>query len=365
MFSGENVKSSPNEIILLHLQSNVLLIIINLNMSSPRAIIALTDTEIEDFFPGRLWEDLQGLLARPTRLVMPPEDWLRLWRESPPDILVSGWKTPPLMPDLRVGQPGGLRYLCHTAGTVRKLVPRELIANGLVVTNWGSSISATVAEATLLLILMALRRASYWSVTMHREGGWKNNETITQSLVGRRVGIHGFGAISQALVGMLRPFTQNIKAFSPHVPDQLFTGCGIQRVHSLDELFSTSDVVVELAAAIPENRHIITEELLRKIPSGGVFVNLGRGELMDEAALLRVAREGKLQIGLDVFETEPLPADSSLRGLPNVTLLPHLGGPTKDRRCDSGKLALKNIEAYLCGKPMDAVVNLEVYDRST
>ena len=149
------------------------------------------------------------------------------------------------------------------------------------------------------------------------------------------------------------------------MPDSLFEDANVTRVHSLEELFSTSDVLIELAAAIPENHHVITEELLRKIPDGGVFVNLGRGVLVDEAALMRVARDGKLQIALDVYETEPLPANSPLRGLPNVALFPHLAGLTRDRRCDSGALALKNIEAYLKGRPLDAVVDLEVYDRST
>jgi phosphoglycerate dehydrogenase-like enzyme len=87
--------------------------------------------------------------------------------------------------------------------------------------------------------------------------------------------------------------------------------------------------------------------------------------VVDEADLLRVAREGRLQIALDVFEHEPLPADSPLRGLPNVTLLPHLAGPTRDRRRDAGALALKNLRAYLRGEPLEAVVTLEVYDRST
>lgn len=337
-------------------------------MSSPRAIVALSEGEIADFFPGPLWKDLQTLLACPRGLPMPsaePGDWERLWRETPPDILVSGWKTPPLSPDLRVGQPGGLRYVCHTAGTIRKLVPRELIERGLIVTNWGNAISLNVAEGALMMILMALRRASYWSVAMHREGAWKKPDTVTQSLIGRRVGIHGFGGISQALVPLLRQFTQDIQSFSPHVPNQFFIDAGVKRLHSLEELFTTSDVVIELAAAIPENHRIVTEELLRKIPEGGVFVNLGRGILVDEAALMRVAREGGLQIALDVYETEPLPSDSPLRGLPNVALFPHLAGPTPDRRCDSGAQALKNIEAYLKGKPMEAVVTLEVYDRST
>ena len=337
-------------------------------MSSPRAIVALTDAEIADFFPGRLWEDLQPLLARPRRLTMPieqSEDWDRLWHEAPPDILISGWKTPPLAHDLRVAQPGGLRYLCHVAGTVRKLVPRELIERGLLVTNWGNSVSANVAEGALMMIFMALRRASHWSVAMHRDRAWKSPDTITHSLLGRRVGIHGFGGISQTLAPMLRCFTEHIQSFSPHVPDKLFEDAGVTRVHSLEQLFATSDVVVELAAAIPENYHIVTEELLRKIPEGGVFVNLGRGVLVDEAGLVRVAQEGKLQIALDVYETEPLPVNSPLRGLPNVALMPHLAGPTRDRRRDSGALALKNLEAYLKGKPMEAVVDLEVYDRST
>ena len=112
-----------------------------------------------------------------------------------------------MSPDLRVGQQGGLRYVCHTAGTIRKLVPRELIERGLLVTNWGNSISANVAEGALMMILMALRRASHWSVAMHREGAWKTHDTVTHSLLGRRVGIHGFGGVSQALVPMLRQFT--------------------------------------------------------------------------------------------------------------------------------------------------------------
>jgi phosphoglycerate dehydrogenase-like enzyme len=179
------------------------------------------------------------------------------------------------------------------------------------------------------------------------------------------VGIHGFGSISQCLVPMLRPFTSRIQAYSPSMPDTIFPSLGVKRLASLEELFAESDVVVELAAATPENYHVVTESHLRLIPEGGVFVNVGRGCVVDKEGLLRVAREGRLQIALDVFEQEPLPADSPLRGLPNVTLLPHLGGPTRDRRRDAGVLALKNLRAFLRGEPLDAIVTLEVYDRSS
>ncbi len=337
-------------------------------MPNARAIIALSEQEIADFFPGPLWTELLALLPNHRRVSMPiakPEDWLRVWREHPSDILVSAWQTPTLNSIITPADLGSLRYVCYLAGSIRKLVPRELIANGLIVTNWGNTISPTVSECTLMLILMALRRASYWNVAMHREGAWKAGRPETQSLFGKRVGLHGFGSISQCLVPMLKPFTADIQAYSPRVPDKTFTEYGVKKVTSLEELFRTSDVVVELAALTPENHHIVDEKLLRSIPAGGVFVNVGRGSVVDEAALTRVAKDGKIQIALDVFEVEPLPVDSPLRGLANVTLLPHLGGPTPDRRCDSGRLALKNIRAFLQNKPLEAAINIDIYDRST
>jgi phosphoglycerate dehydrogenase-like enzyme len=337
-------------------------------MSVPSAIVALSDLETADFFPGAMWNELEQLLPGCRRVRMPlaaPEDWERLWRDNPAEILVCAWKTPSLNSTLQPADLKSLRYVCYLAGSVRKLVPREFIQQGLMVTNWGNSISPTVAECTLLLILMALRRASYWSIAMHRDAAWKDASTYTQSLLDRRVGLHGLGAISQCLVPMLRPFTTHIQAYSPSVPDAVFARLGVKRITSLEELFAASDVVVELAAATPGNYHMVKERHLRMIPDGGAFVNVGRGCVVDEDGLLRVAREGRLQIALDVYEQEPLPADSPFRGLPNVTLLPHLGGPTRDRRRDSGVLALKNLRAFLSGRPLEAVVSLDIYDRST
>ena len=334
-------------------------------MSNERAIVVVSDAEIADFLPGPLWAGLEKALPGYRRLLPPlePSEWQRLCQQNPSAVMVSAWQTPPLPVDLPVAENGSLRYVCHLAGTVRKLIPRELIARGLVVTNWGDSISGTVAECALMLTLMALRGASYWAVAMHREGAWKNASTVTRSLLGRRVGLHGLGVIGQSLVPMLRPFTDRIQAYSPRIPDETFTRLDVARAASLEALFSTSDVVVELAAATPENRHLVTEALLRLIPEGGVFVNVGRGSVVDEAALARLAREGRLQVALDVYQQEPLPADSPFRGLPNVTLLPHLGGPTRDRRRDSGTLALKNLQAFQRGEPLQAVVSLDVYDR--
>lgn len=335
----------------------------------PALLCALNDYERVDFFPDDLWRRLQGLPFRFEHLPLPLHNCKELpdyLSEARAEVLVSCWATPPLPENLPVGQPGQLRYVCHLAGSVKSLVPRVLIERGLKVTNWGGSISRTVSECALLLMLSALRRSSYWTMAMHLEGKWKDKyKVVTESLFGRTVGFHGFGAIARELVELLRPFGVRISSYSPSVSDEVFARYGVARCDSLEALFSSNDILVELAASTPQTFHSVNEEILRRIPPGGVFVNVGRGAVVDEAALARVAAEGNIQVALDVFEVEPLPASSPLRGLPNVTLLPHLGGPTKDRRRDCGLLGFENLRRYLNAQPLEAEVTLDVYDRAT
>jgi phosphoglycerate dehydrogenase-like enzyme len=81
--------------------------------------------------------------------------------------------------------------------------------------------------------------------------------------------------------------------------------------------------------------------------------------------LLRVAQAGQILVGLDVYGVEPLPVDSPFRGLRNVSLTPHIAGPTTDRRCDAGAFAVANLEAYAAGRPLQAVITPGIYDTST
>lgn len=289
------------------------------------------------------------------------EQFHRLLAGHDPEILLACWKTPPLPAQL----PPSLRYVCYLCGSVKRLVTRRHLEGGLIVTNWGGSISRIVAEWTLFHILSCLRRATHWALAMHHDGGWKNSCTETASLFGRTVGIHGFGLVARELVTLLRPFGVHISVHAPDVTAEIETRFGIHRCPTLEALFSENDVIVELAPLIPETTGIVTEALLRRIRPGGVFVNLGRGAVVDEEALVRVAREGKVLFGIDVFAVEPLPADHPLRGLTNVSLTPHLGGPTTDRRRDAGEHSLRNLRAYAAGLPMESVVTLEVYDRTS
>jgi phosphoglycerate dehydrogenase-like enzyme len=323
---------------------------------------------MKDFLPPASLKRLKSLL--PGIEIIDPTaddftDWPGLLAAKKPEILITCWKTPSL-PESWLKDPDySLKFLCHLSGTVRKLIPRAYIERGLTVTNWGNSISRTVAECGLMLTLMALRRASSWAIDMHLKGAWKTPALVTQSLFERRVGLHGFGNISQHLAELIKPFGSALSTYSPSVPDAFLEAHGVARAETLEDLFSQNDVIVELAAYKPENKGLVSEKLLRMIPEGGTFVNIGRGAVVDEEALLRIAKEGRLQVALDVYGVEPLPADSGFRGLPNVTLTPHIGGPTIDRRQDAGTLGIENIERYLKGETVDPLVSLSVYDRST
>ncbi len=337
-------------------------------MHRPRILVALTRTEKEDFLPRESFSELESL-ASSVRLVDPLElaqdQWPEVLADFRPEVLVGAWRTPPLPADVKTITGDSLRYVCYLPGSVRKLVGEDLIREGLLVTNWGNSIARTVAECGLMMAIACLRRVSYWNLHMHGGPAWKNAETLTGSLFERRVGLHGFGVIARELVKLMQPFGVSISTYSPSVPDSLLDEFAVRRADTLEELFRENDVLVELAALTPKSRHMVTEAHLRMIPEGGVFVNIGRGAVVDEEALARVAAEGKLQVGLDVFGKEPLPADSPFRKLDNVLLLPHISGPTTDRRQDAGTFGLENIRRYIQGEPLQSEITGDVYARAT
>jgi phosphoglycerate dehydrogenase-like enzyme len=336
-------------------------------MPKPTSLLAvLTPAETREFLPEPILQQVRAL-APNFRLLDPTDvDAAAFARELAtidPDILVGCWKTPPLPEAL----PPRLGYVCYITGSVKRLLSRRHLESGLVVTNWGGSISRTVAEAALFHILACLRNASQWAIAMHQPGTavWKNGLSDSRSLFCRTVGIHGFGPVARELVGLLKPWNCRITAFAPDVTAELAHAYGVERAPSLEALFAENEIIVELAPLIPSTVGVVTEKLLRSIPPGGVFVNVGRGAVVDEPALVRVAREGQLQIGLDVYATEPLPGDHPLRTLTRVNLTPHNAGPTIDRYPDAGAFALKNLRAYVENRPLEAVVTPESYDQSS
>ncbi len=334
-------------------------------MSGISSILAvLTPFERDNFLPGALLESVKALspafqLIDPTDTT--PEDFAQELQRINPEVLLACWQTQPLPAEL----PSNLRYMCYLTGSAQRLVTRKQLEDGFIVTNWGPAISRTVAECALFHTLACLRHATKWTFEIHHEQGWRDDWEQIRSLFGRRVGIHGYGSVAREFLKLIQPFGCAVSVLAPDFDETASKETGATPAKSLESLFADNDIIVELAPLNPVTTGSVTEPLLRLIRPGGAFVNVARARITDEAALLRIAQEGNIQIGLDVFVQEPLPVDSPWRGLRNVSLTPHIAGPTLDRYPDGGDYALKNLQAYANGQPLSAIITPEVYDRST
>jgi phosphoglycerate dehydrogenase-like enzyme len=336
-----------------------------------RIFFALNDYERRAFFSDELARELDALDVetrwRPEHPLAPGE-WLSLLEEHRPDVIVSCWSTPSVPASfVAVGSP--LAYVCHLVGSVRNLVPRAFLERGGLLTNWGSIAGRTVAEHALLLALSSLRNQPAWRPLIHgpRANPWRPGSVRlkTRSLFGRRVGIHGFGHVARALVELLRPFNVEITAHSAGVPDSLMRSVGVTPCASLAELAAHSEIFFECEALTSLTADSIDAAVLAALPDHAVFVNVGRGPVVNESALLQEAESGRIQIALDVVTREPIDPASPLAALPGAVLSPHIGGPTYDHFPACGQLALENLARYLRGESLEARITPELYDRAT
>lgn len=334
-----------------------------------RVLFSLDEPEKEVFFPGADWS---GRLLPGHEWAVFKGDSELSWSETlesfRPSVIVSCWSTPALAPDW-VADPGcSLQYVCHVAGSVRHVVPREFLVRGGMVTNWGGAPSSEVAEHALLLALSALRNAgSWWAFIDSREKVASHQSVAlrTRTLIGKQVGIHGFGRIARALVGFLKPFGVTIRCYSHGVPPSAMAAFGVEPCDDLTTLFRLSDVMFECEALTPHTAGSVTREILGLLPREAIFVNVGRGCVVDEDALARLAASGSIRVAIDVVTHEPVQPDTKFRAIDGVILSPHIGGPTFEKFPECGNLAMQNLRRFLSGASLPDAMSLDEYDRST
>lgn len=294
-------------------------------------------------------------------------DWEKILREHRPTVLVTAWNTPPIPVSWIESADFTLRYLCNITGSVKNVAPRILFSRGVRITNWGTLINHTIAEHALLMVLSLLRNTPAWpaAAVSGRYSADLMPVLRTRSLRGKRVGLHGFGAIAREIIALLNPFQVELAAFSQGVPRAFFESHGIEPCADLETLFARSDVLIECESLTPHSRGSVTAGVLARLPHDAVFVNVGRGLIADEAALARLAAEKRLRVGLDVFHQEPLPPDSPLSRIPGLLISPHIAGPTWDAFPLCGNHALANLQRYLNREPLADEITVEIYDRAT
>jgi D-3-phosphoglycerate dehydrogenase len=196
---------------------------------------------------------------------------------------------------------------------------------GIVVATTAGYGTGTVADHAAALLLSTLRRVVSYDQTV-RDDGWAAPTSVGSipSLSSLTVGLVGTGRIGLALADRIRGFGFRIIASDPYISAETAAEHGVELV-SFDELLTTSDAVSLHLPLTEATAHIINAAALARMPRGAVLVNTARGGLVDSAALAAAVRSEHIAAaGLDVFEQEPLPADSELRSVRGITLTPHV-----------------------------------------
>lgn len=188
-----------------------------------------------------------------------------------------------------------------------------------------------VAEHALALILALAKRLRPADAAVRGGDFAYKFRARFDDLAGARLGIVGLGASGRALAAMARlGLGMEVAAFSPSVPAELFAGLGVERASSLTALLETSDVVSLHVPARPGSRGLVGAAELAALRPGALLVSVGRGGVVDEAALAGAVASGHLGgAALDVFDQEPPAPDNPLFGLDNVILTPHVAGNTE------------------------------------
>lgn len=265
------------------------------------------------------------------------------------DVCVCGWNDPCFDENVLAGT-GRLKLVAHTGGSVANYVGEAFYDRGLKIVSGNWLYAESVAEGVIAYAMCSLRDIPQYSNSM-QAGQWRTELSYSEGLLDQSMGLIGFGMVARYLVKLLEPFRVKITAYDPFVADEVFAAYGVERA-SLQNVISQSKIISVHAARTPGTTHMLTRELLQTIRGGTLLINTARGSIIDEEALADELATGRFKAVLDVYAEEPLPGDSRLRGLGNVILMPHMAGPTVDRRKFVTLALIEEIQNFFEGKPL-------------
>lgn len=223
-------------------------------------------------------------------------------------------------------------------------------AAGLAVTNTPGAVTDATADIALTLILMTARRAGEGERLVRKGAwtGWHPVQMLGMHVSGRTVGIIGYGRIGKAIARRCHHgFGMKVLFHNRST----VADAGFARQAPLAEVMA-ADIVVVVVPGGKETHHLINAETLALMQPHAIFINIARGDVVDETALIAALQSGRIAgAGLDVYEHEPhIPP--ALLALENTTLLPHLGTAALEVRENMGMMAIANLIAHLDGTPL-------------
>ncbi|MBI3920669.1 MAG: hydroxyacid dehydrogenase [Armatimonadetes bacterium] len=284
------------------------------------------------------------------------------------EAVVTGWGTPQLTAEV-LDRAGNLSLIAHSAGSVRWMIPdplveKYLLPRGITVFSANQAIACNVAESALGMMIACGRYLVDYALHCRQPGGWRSPELPTnpQGLHGSIVGVVSASKVGREMIKLLAPFDCTVLVYDPYLSDYGAGALGVEKT-SLNELLKRSDYVTVHAPQLPETHHILRRPQLKLLKDGAVLVNTSRGSVIDEAALIKELKTGRIRAALDVTDPEPPAVDHPFRGMNNVMLLPHLSGAGTYGYFKIGETTLKALEDHFAGKPVMGAVDLRNIER--
>ncbi len=263
------------------------------------------------------------------------------------DVLFAGWGIPRLDEEM-LKNADSLKLVCYTGGSVAGFMTENLVRRGVRVLCGNQLFANSVAEGTIGYILLAQRRLIK-TVNETAENGWAPMYP-SAGIRFKTIGLIGFGMVVKYLAKMLQAFECKVKICSDFYRPEDAAEYRAEKCE-LEELFSTCDIVSLHESLRDETYHMIDRRCFALMKKDALFVNTARGPIIVEEDLAEEARAGHIRAVLDVYEKEPLPMDSPLRGCENIIIIPHRAGPTTDIREYVTLALIRDLKRYLAGNP--------------
>jgi len=279
-----------------------------------------------------------------------PDDDTRAALFAPYEVIVAMRERTPFSAALLARLPA-LRLLVTTGMGNASIDMQAAAAAGVTVCGApGSQRSALATAEMAWALILALAKRLVPSQEALRAGRWQPE--MAQSLAGRTLGLVGLGRLGQRMATIGTAFGMRVVAWSPHLTPERAAAGGAEAVDK-HTLFATADVVSVHMVLATSTRSIVDRAALEAMPAHAFIVNTSRGPLIDRDALIDILRAGRIAgAGLDVFHTEPLPADDALLALPNLLASPHMGYVTDDNLRAFYRHAIDAIAAWRAGTPI-------------
>jgi phosphoglycerate dehydrogenase-like enzyme len=335
-------------------------------MRRPALVISAPDTLFHSFFTTEHERRLSQSFSwkRNSAQSMSP---LLKRRLATAEAMITTWDSPGFGDDLPEMAPE-LRVIAHLGGEVKSRFGKSLFEQLTITTSPGPMARAT-AELGAALVLYCGRNVDLYRAELrmptnriyddvHRHG-------TAEFLIGREIGMIGFGRIGRALVDLLRGFQFRWRVYDPYASRSLSEGYPVKLL-SLQAVLKSSSLLVLTAALTKKTRGLVDRKRLSQLPDGATVINIARGGLIDLDALTREVRQKRLRCAIDVTDpVEPLPESHPLRNLPGAIVTPHIGGGSLKARHEMADELIDDLERFFRGDPVNHRVSTAMLLRMT